>query len=421
MSIMSPSHSPQGLFPSNNLGVTRINKKIVGIFLLIFGGAAIILLVTITSRGAKKEPVVSTEPHKAAKASMAALPDFKVNAQPGTTSPTSANPGFMPSAVNSFNGAPVTPETDPDLIKEKAEFANEIRRYEHQQHMQKLSRRDQALTSTMEARGVSASSIATESSGLASQNGAAVLQQTTDGQMALGSPSALTVGAGLVESDPNLQGRKESFYGQDKTSSYLPYRKESPQSPYEVKQGTVIPGIMVTGINSDLPGQIIAQVSQNVYDSATGKSLLIPQGTKIVGSYDSFVAIGQERAMVAWRRLIYPDGMSLELLNMPGADQGGYSGFSDQVNNHYFKIFGSAIMLSLVGAGYQISQPSSNGEFPSNQEIIAAEVGRQFAQVSGELIRRNMQIQPTIEIRPGYRFVIMVNRDMILEPYTVEH
>ncbi|RYZ91118.1 MAG: hypothetical protein EOP04_01585 [Proteobacteria bacterium] len=417
MSIMSPSQSPQGLFPSNNLGITRINKKVVGILLLIFGGAAIILLVTITSRGAKKEQAVTSEPQKAAKASMAALPEFKVNAQPGTSATATSNPGFIGSTVNSFNGTPITPETDPDLIKEKAEFAKEIRMYEHQQHMQRLFRRDQARSSTMEARGVSPSSPSAESNGMALQDGAAVLESTADGQMALGSPGALSMGAGLVENDPNLQGRKETFYGQEKTSAYLPYRKESPLSPYEVKQGTVIPGIMVTGINSDLPGQIIAQVSQNVYDSTTGKSLLIPQGTKIVGSYDSVVAIGQERAMVAWRRLIYPDGMSLELLNMPGADQGGYSGFSDQVNNHYFKIFGSAIMLSLVGAGYQISQPHSNGEFPSNQEIIAAEVGRQFAQVSGELIRRNMQIQPTIEIRPGYRFVIMVNKDMILEPY----
>ena len=244
--------------------------------------------------------------------------------------------------------------------------------------------------------------------------------QQAEAQLPLGGAGAAIGEQGAAGHDPNLQGRKEAFFGQEKTSAYLPYRKEAPRSPYEIKQGTVIPGIMITGINSDLPGQIIAQVSQNVYDSVSGKSLLIPQGTKIAGSYDSFVAIGQERAMVAWRRLIFPDGMSLELLNMPGADQGGYSGFSDQVNNHYFKIFGSALMLSLVGSGYQISQPRSSGEFPSNQEIIAAEVSRQFAQVSGELIHRNMQIQPTIEIRPGYRFVIMVNKDMILEPYREE-
>lgn len=415
---MSPAESPQGLFPSNSLGVTRINKRVVGIALLIFGGAAIILLATITSRGAQTDTLVKTEAQKAGKASMASVPELQIS--PQETVHVSSSPGFIASAVNSLQGSAVAPELDPELLKERAEFEKEIRRYEHQQYMQRLSRRDQALTSTMEARGVSPSALAAEGGGMVSQGGAAVLQQMPDGQMALGGSVSSSLGVGLAESDPNLQGRKEAFYGQEKTSAYLPYRKESPQSPYEVKQGTVIPGIMVTGINSDLPGQIIAQVSQNVYDSVTGKNLLIPQGTKIVGSYDSFVAIGQERAMVAWRRLIFPDGMSLELLNMPGADQGGYSGFSDQVNNHYFKIFGSAIMLSLVGSGYQISQPRSNGEFPSNQEIIAAEVGRQFAQVSGELIRRNMQIQPTIEIRPGYRFVIMVNKDMILEPYAEE-
>ena len=191
-----------------------------------------------------------------------------------------------------------------------------------------------------------------------------------------------------------------------------------PLSPNEIKQGTVIPGVMISGINSDLPGQIIGQVSQTVYDTATGNIPLIPQGARLVGSYDSFVAVGQEAAMIAWRRIIFPDGTSIDLLNMPGTDEGGYAGFRDQVNNHYFKIFGSALMLSLVGAGYQISQPQNEGRtFPSNQEILASEVGRQFAQVSNEMIRRNMQIQPTIEIRPGYRFNIMVNKDMILDPY----
>jgi type IV secretion system protein VirB10 len=124
--------------------------------------------------------------------------------------------------------------------------------------------------------------------------------------------------------------------------------------------------------------------------------------------------------MVAWRRLIFPDGMSLELLNMPGADQGGYAGFQDQVNNHYFKIFGGAIMMSFLGAGFQLSQPQNNGQYPTAREIIAAETGRNIAQVGVELTRRNMAVQPTIEIRPGYRFNIMINKDMILEPYREE-
>jgi type IV secretion system protein VirB10 len=218
--------------------------------------------------------------------------------------------------------------------------------------------------------------------------------------------------------DPNLQGRKEAFSEKERASGYLPTRKQAQLSPYEVKQGTVIPGIMISGINSDLPGQIIAQVSQNVYDTATGKHLMIPQGTRLVGGYDSYVAVGQERAMVAWRRLQFPDGAVLDILNMPGADEGGYAGFNDQVNNHYVKIFGSAIMLSLVGAGYQLSQPTEHvGDPVTAQNILAAQIGQQLSQVSGEMIRRNMQIQPTIEIRPGYRFNVMVNKDMILEPY----
>jgi type IV secretion system protein VirB10 len=105
---------------------------------------------------------------------------------------------------------------------------------------------------------------------------------------------------------------------------------------------------------------------------------------------------------------------------MPGADQGGYSGFNDQVNNHYFKIFGSAIILSFLGAGFQLSQPDSHGEFPTNREIVAAETARNLNQVGGELMRRRMNIQPTLEIRPGYRFNIIVNKDIILEPYAAQ-
>lgn len=221
--------------------------------------------------------------------------------------------------------------------------------------------------------------------------------------------------------DPNLQQHKEAFLTKSRRSQYLPFKKEKPVSPYEIKTGAVIPGVMISGINSDLPGQIIAQVSQNVYDSATGRYLLIPQGARLYGHYDSRVTYGQKRVLIAWTRIIYPDASTLELNVMPGVDQAGYSGFKDKVNNHYIKIFGNAILLSVITAGVQLSQPDDDNNDNDNnrslREEMAAALGQQLGQVSVEMIRRNMNIQPTLEIRPGYLFNIMVNKDIILEPW----
>lgn len=223
----------------------------------------------------------------------------------------------------------------------------------------------------------------------------------------------------LKGKDQNQQERKEEFLKRNTRYGYLNASRQQPLSPFEIKTGAIIPGVMVSGINSDLPGQIVGQVSQNVYDSATGDHLLIPQGTKVIGSYDSFVAVGQERALVVWNRLVFPDSSTLELAGMSGTDQAGYAGFEDQVDNHYFKIFGSAIMMSVVGAGYQLSQPQpKQGEQLTPQQILAAQMGANFNQVGTEMIRRNMNIQPTIKIRPGYRFTVMVNKDIILTPWS---
>ena len=191
---------------------------------------------------------------------------------------------------------------------------------------------------------------------------------------------------------------------------------EPPSSQYELRAGFVIPATMISGINSELPGQIMAQVSQPVYDTPTGKYLLIPQGSRLVGSYSSDVAYGQSRVLIGWQRIIFPDGKALDIGSMPGADSAGYSGFYDQVNNHYLRLFGSAIMMSGVVAGVTLSQDSSNtGSTMSQQragDVMSAAVGQQLGQVTAEMIRKNMNTSPTLEIRPGYRFNVIVTKDM---------
>ncbi|HDZ5419532.1 TPA: TrbI/VirB10 family protein [Vibrio harveyi] len=198
---------------------------------------------------------------------------------------------------------------------------------------------------------------------------------------------------------------------------------QAPRSPFELRAGFVIPATLISGINSDLPGQIMAQVSQNVSDTATGSHLLIPQGSRLIGSYSSDVAYGQERVLVAWQRIIFPDGKAMDIGSMPGADSSGYSGFHDQVNNHYLRIFGSAFLMSGITAGITLSQDNDNSSEGSDRQrasdALSEALGQHLGQVAVEMIRKNMNIAPTLEIRPGYRFNVIVTKDMTFsKPYS---
>ena len=219
-----------------------------------------------------------------------------------------------------------------------------------------------------------------------------------------------------ADNDQNHQSDKLTFL--EKSSqprAYLNSRLEAPVSPFELKTGTVIPGVLISSISSDLPGEMIAQVAANVYDTATGKYLLIPQGSRLFGRYDSKVSFGQKRVLVSWQRLIFPNAATLELGGMTGHDAAGESGFSDQVDNHYGRIFAWALFTSVLSAGAQLSQPqeSNYGQVPSSGQVAAASVGQQMAQLGAQVASRNLQVQPTLEIRKGYRLNVMVNRDIV--------
>ncbi|EAJ5342165.1 conjugal transfer protein TrbI [Campylobacter coli] len=232
----------------------------------------------------------------------------------------------------------------------------------------------------------------------------------------LGAINPQNTGLGL-ESGTNKDVQGQQFLSQKKDNGYLKYVKQKPLSTYEIKAGWNIPAILITGVNSDLPGQILAQVTQNVYDSATGKYLLIPQGTKVVGAYSSNIIYGQSRLLVAWNKLIFPNGDTLNLDGMQGTSQDGYTGFEDQVDNHYFRIFGSAFLLSSISAGIALSDNSdTNSEKETASDKAIAQAIQQMGQVASEMIRKNMNISPTLKIRPGYKFNIFVTKDIILEP-----
>jgi type IV secretion system protein VirB10 len=197
----------------------------------------------------------------------------------------------------------------------------------------------------------------------------------------------------------------------------------APRTRYQLTAGFVIPGTLISGINSELPGQIVAQVSQNVYDSATGKYLLIPQGARLVGSYSADVQYGQSRVLIAWQRIVFPDGKAMDIGAMPGSDSAGYGGFKDRVNNHYLRIFGSALFMSGVTAGATLSQPRSNFDSNGNNRqstgsALSEALGQQLGQATAMMIQKNLNISPTLMIRPGFRFNVVVTKDLAFsKPY----
>jgi type IV secretion system protein TrbI len=213
----------------------------------------------------------------------------------------------------------------------------------------------------------------------------------------------------------NMQDRKRAFLTAPvdrKTVS--PDRLANPPSRYVVQAGAVIPAALITGIRSDLPGQVTAQVTENVYGSPTGRYLLIPQGSKLVGIYDSQVSFGQDRVLLVWTRLIMPNGRSIVLERQPGADTQGFAGLEDEVDHHWARLLGAAALSTLLGVGAELG--ASN-----NDSAILSAVRRgstdSLNQTGQQVVRRNLNIQPTITIRPGFPVRVIVNRDLVLAPY----
>ena len=198
-----------------------------------------------------------------------------------------------------------------------------------------------------------------------------------------------------------------------------PDRIEAPASSYVVQAGNIIPASLITGIRSDLPGQITAQVTESIFDSPTGRFLLIPQGTRLIGAYDSQVAFGQSRVLLVWNRLIMPNGRSIVLERQPGADTAGYSGLEDDVDNHWGALFKAALLSTLLGVGSELGAGSDSGTGNNGGLIQALRLGTSDSlnQTGQKIVQRNLNVQPTLTIRPGFPVRVIVNRDLVLEPY----
>ncbi len=213
----------------------------------------------------------------------------------------------------------------------------------------------------------------------------------------------------------NMQDRKTAFLNASTDKRTIsPDRLEAKASPYVVQAGTVIPAALITGIRSDLPGQITAQVTEAVYDSPTGRYLLIPQGTKLIGQYDSSVAFGQSRLLLVWTRIIMPDGNSILLERQPGADTQGYAGLEDEVDNHWGMLFKAAVLSTLLSVGAEAGTSQDENNLV---QAIRSGASNSISQTGSQIVQRQLNIQPTLTIRPGFPVRVIVTHDLVLAPY----
>lgn len=393
---MASDSSPNGLSLTADPTVARTNKKLLWIVIaaLAVMVAALVYGVNFSSSDKEEEEegaVIKTEAGRL----------YDLDSRGGLLA-QSRNETAPPSGVIG------TPPKEPTIIVQKNTEAEE---QAERERLERDRRRAQAfytaLASPLIAKRVAASG------GDAVASGASNVGASVD---VPGRSSSST-----SEYDPAADIDKERFFERaQKDTNWRNNSQRTEGMPLELKTGAVVPGVMVTGINSDLPGNMIAQVTQNVFDSATGRNLLIPQGTKIYGVYDSRVVYGQERVLIAWNRLIFPDGSSMDINAMPGTDMSGMAGFADEVDNHYLRIFGSAFMMSLVTGAMAYTLDSVNDSTTSDNgtsmtDEMTAALAAQLGQTTTTLLQKNLSIKPTIEIRPGYQFNIVVTKDLVFK------
>lgn len=406
---VDPDDSPDFFVQKNNKGrgVRRLNK-----IPLVLAGLVVVAIVTgITYAFYLQE---QQNKIKATESKLPVVDEMKIPLKPAGNDYVQAN---MPEP-------PAPPAVEPTPIK-PSEPKVETKIVEVPQKPEEVDPEEEARRQL--ALRIQQKRMAQEEAALSAESGVAATGNDHGGNGGGADNRGTGVGAGsrpqendFGDNDPNMQGQKIAFLAQSPEADvYLNKTRQNAIKPQlEVKAGTIIPSVLISGINSDLPGMITAQVRESVYDSAYGQNVLIPVGSRLVGKYDSHVAMGQRRALIVWQRIIYPDSSSLSLDNMPGADQSGYAGFNDKVDNHYMRIFGNALMLSVISAASQLSQndddDSSHSDKTSAKDMLAAELGRQWGEVGTEMTRRNLDIQPTLKIRPGYLFNVMVTKDIIL-------
>jgi type IV secretion system protein VirB10 len=415
---LSSNGKPLDTKPKPNV-VQHISKRAVLLLAIPAALAGAVVVYNIFSRG-NAPTLTQAEKPKSVESAMDVAESINQKAErpiaptlppPPTTHDDKAKPPSTADTPQLPNAAPANEPPKPLTAQEQAaqRLADE--------RLQRLIQAMDAATKTKAFREGEGNMQALDAS---SSGGRSQASPLSGGLTSAGfNPASLLGLGGMGKGDPNGQKDKQSFLQSAQAeiaTPILPASVKPAQSPFEINSGTVIPAVLVTGLNSDLPGEIIAQVSESVFDTATGNHLLIPKGAKLFGRYDSQVSYGQNRLLVAWQRVIFPNGATLEIGGMGGVDKTGGAGFEDQVDNHYWRLFTGALLTSIFSAGIQLSQPQTSSNIngaPNMGQTIGASVGQQIGQLGVAISQKNLAIAPTIVIRQGYRFSVMVDKDVV--------
>ncbi len=387
-------------------GVMRLSKKALTVLGLVAGvgiGGALVYALQTRNAHPKTPELLSTTSHTTADG-LANLPkDYQTVPKLGPPLPGDlGRPILAAQAAGKDVPAPAMATPSAAAQSPQATAAQQARQQALQ--VQSAARASKLFTSS-------------DAVGSSGAGGAAPASEAAPTTASLTNPASSTAPAQTAASQTAQpsQSAKRAFLDApaDKRTTSAD-RLTAPASPYVVQAGSVIAAALITGLRSDLPGQITAQVTENVYDSPTGRTLLIPQGARLVGEYDSQVAFGQERVLLAWTRLILPDGRSIGLERQPGSDAAGYAGLEDGVDNHWGKLFQAAILSTLLSVG---SEAGTSQDENNLAQAIRAGAANSFSQTGQQIVEHELTIQPTLTIRPGYPVRVMVTHDLILEPY----
>jgi type IV secretion system protein VirB10 len=397
--------------------VTRINRKVV------IGGAALLLvLISLIVLLALKPPSLRVTDrqelfnvdYKPVTDALSKLPASYDGIQPEKRADAGKQPA-APSVVPKDVPTLKAPVPDPLAEAERMEIARLARMAGQARESGVFFRLQLKAPPTKETatKEVKADP-APKDAPVTSDGGLATLTalRAADRALALAGGDADAIGAAISTAD---QTRKLTFLkaGPEK-EVYNQHGLQTPISAYQLMAGTIISASLVTGLNSDLPGFVIAQVTEHVYDTVSGRFLLIPQGSRLIGKYDNIVAFGQERALVVWQRIILPDGSSIVIDNLPATDTGGYAGLADQVDLHTWKLLKGVALATVLGVGSELAFGSADSDLVKALQQSTQSTTNRAGQ---RLVERNLNVQPTITVRPGWPLRVIVHSDLVLRAY----
>jgi type IV secretion system protein VirB10 len=393
--------------------VTRINRKaLIGaaaVVLLLIAGLVLLALRAPSLRVAAPQELFNVD-HKPIADALSKLPATYDGVQSDKKAPTGKEAPTVPKGVPHLTGQPGDALDDADRA-EKARLARLAVQARESQVFFRLALK--APPKETAATDVRPDPLLRPPPAPASSDGSLTALTTLRA-----AERALALAGGDIDAlgtSTSDQSRKLTFLksGPEK-AIYNPHPLQTPASPYQLMAGTVIAASLITGLNSDLPGFVIAQVTESIYDTVSGRHLLIPQGSRLIGRYDNIVAFGQERALVVWQRIILPDGTSIVIDNLPATDTGGYAGLADQVDFHTWKLLKGVALATVLGVGSELVFGSSDSDLvKALQQSTQATTNR----AGQRLIERQLNVQPTITVRPGWPLRVIVHKDIVLRPY----